>query len=305
MSKVKTQIKLGVVGVVLLLLLALFLISFSPVGKTDRGLVTTWGKVAEEIKTPGLHFVVPFMQKMVKYSVIPMTLPVTISIGEDGAITKDNQTIGTSLKIMYAYDPDRLYEAATKFDKRTIDRGLTALTVTNMKNILGQYGIQDIALSLDTIRLQLDSRLKTQIKQYPIGITQVTVENIDWSADFDNRIKATMIAQQAVRGAEQQANRTEQEMRKLKIEAEARAGAQIAEAEGRFKAAELDAKAEVAKAQGRNDANALLQKNLAVEVKLKELEIEKIKWERFNGKFVADVGVMTPSGAMVQLPGVK
>jgi hypothetical protein len=111
-----------------------------------------------------------------------------------------------------------------------------------------------------------------------------------------------MAAAQKVKRAEQEANIAEQENKKKKIVAEATAQAAIAEAEGRFKAAELDAKAEIEIARGKSEANRLLQQNIAVEIKIRELNIEQTRAERWDGRQVPNYLPLTPAGGIVSLP---
>jgi len=299
MNKVSksTIIALSVVSAAVILALN----SVTIIGARERGIVHTWGKPAQEIKEPGLHGKMPFVQSVKKWAVVPEEYKVVIDIGEQGAITSDNQVIGTTIRVFYAYDETRLYDAATKFNKKTIERAINALTVSATKAIIGTYTIFDVAVKQDTIVRQLESRLKTNVGQYPINVTQVTLENFDWSENFDAQIRATMEAAQNVRKAEQEANIAEQQNRKLKIEAEAKASALVAEAEGKLKAAQLSAQAEIEIAKGKNEANRLLNQNLNVEIKIRELDIAKISAERWDGRKVPNVLPMTPAGTIVQL----
>jgi len=293
------QIQLGVVGVISVIMLVG---SFSIIGPTDRSILHTLGKPSQEVLTPGLQFKLPLLQSIKKWTVVPVVYRVFIDIGDNGAITKDNQVIGSTIRLLYAYDESRLYEAATKFNRSTIEKAIDALAVSSMKTIIGQYTIFDVAVNQDTIIRQVERKIKDNVGQYPITVSQITLENFDWSDNFDKQIQETMSAAQQVKRAEQEANIAEQENKKKKIVAEATAQALIAEADGRFKAAELDAKAEIERARGKSEANRLLQQNIAVEIKVRELDIEKIRAERWDGRQIPNYLPLNPAGGVVALP---
>jgi hypothetical protein len=105
----------------------------------------------------------------------------------------------------------------------------------------------------------------------------------------------------------------EQENRRLAIEAEARAKAQIAKAEGDLKEAELNAQARIVRANAERDAkiaegegvrqyNQLIAQNLQTEIRIRELEIDLERAKRWNGVEVPTYLPLNPAGGVVTLP---
>ena len=136
-----------------------------------------------------------------------------------------------------------------------------------------------------------------------IEVTQLTISNWDWSDDFDKNIKETMNRTQQVRQAEQD----------LKL-AETNAQKQVAEAEAAKKAAEQTAEADLIKAQKAAEAkqveadalayyNAKVAQNQALEIRLKELEIQLERAKRWDGREVPEYVPLTAAGGVVTLPG--
>ena len=103
--------------IILVAIVALFVIfnCFSSVGTTERGILVTFGRAGEEVLEPGLHFTIPFAQTIRKYSLAPVNYEIDFSIGSDGAVTSDMQTIGLTADVFWIYDESRLYDAATKY----------------------------------------------------------------------------------------------------------------------------------------------------------------------------------------------
>ena len=114
---------------------------------------------------------------------------------------------------------------------------------------------------------------------YPVIIDDVKITNYDWSAEFDAQIAMTMtIAQEA--------KQQEQELKKIEISAQQI----VVQAEANKRAEELNADALAMKGEGIRKYNQAITsnpKNMELEIRLKELEIEKLRVEKRNGIYVS------------------
>lgn len=310
---IKKIIKRSII-VVAAIIAILILNPFSTVGPSQRGIRTFLGKPENGVLSPGLQLKFPLLGSIKKYNLAPTKMSLDIDINNQGAISKDNQIIGTRIVMYYKYDESKLYEVITKYPTTSsIENPLASLINSSVKTIIGKYSVFELAQNQDKIGSDLMASLKTNASQYPIEITQVNISNFDWSKDFDEQINKTMKAAQEVKEAEQKMLITEQVNKQKIIEQEADAKARIAKSEGDLRTAELAAQAQVAKAkgekeaailqaEGKNRANALLAQNLTVEIRLKELEIEKIKAEKWDGRKVSTYLPINPAGGIVTLP---
>ena len=303
-----------IAAVVVIVLVILVLNPFSTVGSSQRGIRTFLGKPSPTVLEPGLHTKVPLLGSIKKYSIVPSKMAIDIDIDRGGAISKDNQIIGTRIVVYYRFDEKRIYDVITRYSSiQSIENPLASLVNSSIKTIIGQYSVFELAQNQNKIGSALFEALKNNTSQYPIEIIQVNISNFDWSKDFDEQINKTMKAAQEVREAEQRMLITEQTNKQKIIEQEAEAKARIAKAEGDLKTAELQAQAQIEKARGEKEsailtaegksrANTLLAQNLAVEIRLKELEIEKIRAERWDGRQIPNYIPLTPTGGVVTLP---
>ena len=128
--------------------------------------------------------------------------------------------------------------------------------------------------------------MKAKMAEYPIEITEVKILNYDWSDVFDAQIEQTMTKTQEVKGKAQELLIAEQEAQKVVKTAEANKQALITEAEGEKEAARLNAEAKALEGEGIRKYNQSVQANMNLELKIRELEIAKIKAERWNGQYV-------------------
>jgi regulator of protease activity HflC (stomatin/prohibitin superfamily) len=299
----------------IILLIVLWPINF--IGRDERGVRIMAGAVVSDTLQPGVAFHAPLIGEIRTISIRPRIIPVQIEVGDGGAISKDNQIIGMNGTVIWKYSET---DVPRIFKEFPTESGLTDIIQRNVtqaiKTTLGNYSIYDVAMNQAKIASEIEANLKRTVASYPVDIIQSTVENFNWSQEFDRRINATMEATQQVKEAEQKANIAEQENRRLSIEAQAQAQADIAKAEGRKRTAELDAEAAILKANGEREAaileaqgiaesNRLIAQNLQVQIRLRELDIPLERAKKWNGVEVPQYIPLTPAGCIVTLPGVK
>jgi regulator of protease activity HflC (stomatin/prohibitin superfamily) len=290
-------------SVIALLVLIILLGSFSVISPSERAVKITLGTASNTIYQPGPQLKWPLVSSFKTYDLAPHTADMVIEEGPQGAITKDNQTVGISAKIIWSYNGDQIKTLVSKYP----DADKLATIVTNtvygaLKAEIGKYSIYDLAGHANNIAKDTRTAAALELQPYPIILNQLNLTNWDWSKDFDDKIKETMNAQQRVATAKADADRTEQEQKKQTLIAEATARSTIATAEGNKQAAELNAAAKRAEGQGISDYNKLIAQNLDTEIRFRQLEIEKIKAEKWNGAYVPEYVPLTAAGGIVNLP---
>jgi regulator of protease activity HflC (stomatin/prohibitin superfamily) len=280
--------------------------SFEVISPDERAVKVTLGEVSTADYGPGVQLKMPFISHFETVSTQPITNDVAIEVGAKGAVSADNQTIGLEAKVVWTYDTSKVHTLVTKFPSRsTLETVVNNTTYEALKAEIGKYTIFDLAKSAGKIAQDAKASAISKLKDYPVTVTQVNLTNWDWSNDFDEQIKATMNTTQKVAQARAEADRVEQQQRALAITAEAQAKATVATAEGELKAAELQAQAKRAQGQGVSDYNKLIAANLELEIKLRQLEIDKIRAEKWDGRQVPNYIPITAGGTIVDLPAAK
>jgi regulator of protease activity HflC (stomatin/prohibitin superfamily) len=272
-----------ILGIVIFLLL---INPFYIVQSTERGLLFNWGAIENKVVSPGLNFKIPFVQNVHKISILPIVTKVNIPVGGDGAITKDNQTIGTEIVAFYRYDESQLVKMYSSIGeekaKNIIETGLKEA----VKSTIGTYSIFTIAERQKDIVKEALAALKAKVSEYPMTITEIRILNWDWSDEYDKQIDLTMKRAQEVKQKEQELIITQTETQKLVAQAEAEKKVTIAKAEGEFAAAKLQADARAEQGRGEKDYNNAIAATLNIQIRLKELEIEMIKANAWDGHYV-------------------
>lgn len=287
-----------ITAVLVVLALAVILNCFSSVGTTERGIMVTFGRAGTTVLEPGLHFTIPFAQTIRKYSLAPVNYEIDFSIGSDGAVTSDMQTIGLTADVFWIYDEARLYDAATKYTEASLRSAIEKTMLASVKESVGRYTIYQIVEQQEKISGEISDSLKNKMKDYPIVITQIAISNWDWSPAFDEQIAETMKTTQQVKIAEQELQITQQVAQKQIKEAAAEQEAMIIranaekekatiEAQTALEVAQLQAEAKKVEADALAYYNQKVAENLEVELELKKLEVEMTRVEKWNGQYVS------------------
>ena len=301
----KINTKRIVLAIVCVVLLILGMFSYDIIEPDERGVSVTLGEIScDEPLEPGIVTHLPFVTKIERFSVVPMTYEVTFSVGDDGAITKDMQTVGSTVVVRYNYDEKRILEIVKKYRKSSIiEDAMRDCIKASLKEITGKYSIYDLIANQQDITQQLSNVVLRRMQDnYPILINSTTITNFDWADDFDRMIKETANRTQQVKQAEQEAN-----------VAAAQAQKKVREAEAERQAAEEFAKAEVLRAQGEADAQKIRADAQAYEAQkiMANMNAMRAQWEyninlerakRWDGKEVPDAAYVVPgTGAVVPL----
>ena len=293
----KTIRNLIITGVVALLILIVGANSCSIVGQRERGVTYVFKQVKGDIVQPGFHFKAPFVTTIKKYSIVPKTFQTKFTYGSDAAVTKDMQSVGCDLTVVYKYNEDGIMRVAMEYGDSIIEDNIKRLLTSSVKAIIGKYSIYDLTSNQTVISDEARNEISQQVAKsnYPITIDNVIIANWDWSPEFDKKIQDRMNATEAALKAEQDLKLAETNAQKIVKEAEAKKRAEEQNAEALVVKAEGEAKAKKAEADALAYYNAKVAQNLNVEIKMKELEIEKIRAEKWNGVEVSNQSIYVPN----------
>ena len=311
------------IAIIIVAVLAIVTVAncFSTVKSTQRGVMVTFGKTGDTVLEPGLHMKAPFIQKIKKYSISPNELNITFSIGDDGAVTSDMQTVGLDSTVFWVYDEALIVESAKRYDNISINNMIKSAMLASVKEVIGHYTAQEVIENQSKVSSEVKDAMVVKMKDKPINITMVTISNYAWSAEYDKMINETMVKKQQVKQAEQEVQITELNAQKQVKEAEAQKQKTEIEAEAALIKTQKEAEAEFVKVQKEAEANLVraekeaeakrieadalayyydqLAKNIEVQTTLTELEIDAERAERWDGREIPNYIPLTVAGSPV------
>jgi regulator of protease activity HflC (stomatin/prohibitin superfamily) len=170
----------------------------------ERGVIFRLGKL-QGAKGPGLIFLIPIVDKLVRMDL----RVVTIDVSKQEVMTKDNVPATVDAVVYFrVVDPNAAVVKVENFWKAT-----SLIAQTTLRSVLGQASLDDLLSQRDTINLKLQEIIDRQTEPWGIKVTAVEIKDVA----LPDSMKRAMAKQ---------------------AEAERERRAKVVNAEGEFQAAE-------------------------------------------------------------------
>jgi len=247
--------------------------------------------------SPGLHWVVPFLENVKSYSIAKQTYTMATTNGEgqvtgDDSIqarTKDGQQVFIDASVIYSIDPAHLVDLHITWQNRFEDNVVRPVARSAIRDAVSQFGVEEI---VSTKRSELEQTISTSIEQ---GLTannlimeDFLLRNIRFSDEYAAAVEQKQIAEQQALQAQFVVEQKKQEAEQARQVAQGAADAVVINAKGNAQAILLNAQAQA-------QANDVLSKSLTPEL---------LTYSYIN-KIAPNVQVMyLPSGTPLLLPSV-
>ncbi|MBD3161887.1 MAG: slipin family protein [Candidatus Eisenbacteria bacterium] len=166
------------VGPTSLLVLVLVIILASAIRvlrEYERAVVFRLGRAIKD-KGPGLIFLIPFVDKMVKVSlrVVVMDVP------PQDVITRDNVSVKVNAVVYFrVVDPNRAILEVENFLL-----GTSQLAQTTLRSVLGQAELDELLAERDKINVQLAEIIDKHTDPWGIKVSAVEVKDVDLPAEM-------------------------------------------------------------------------------------------------------------------------
>ena len=255
--------QLVILGVVVLIL-GVILISANPfvtIGPGERGILTNFGEVEEEVLGEGLHFILPVKQKVQK-----MDVKVQKSETPVRASSRDLQTVSSTVALNYHVVPEEasiIYQrVGLSFKMRVIDPAVQEV----VKSISAQYTAEELITKRSEVSEAMQIKLSERLLKNHIQVDDFSIVDFNFSSGYQEEIEAKQVAEQRVKKAKLELDR-------IKIEKEQ-------------KIAKAEAEAEALKLQKKEITGELLR--------LREIEASMRAIEKWDGKLPNVTGEVIP-----------
>ena len=157
-------------GVVVVLLILLFFAAVRVVNEYERGVIFRLGRIAGA-KGPGLFFIIPIVDRMVKVNL----QTVTANIPPQDVITKDNVTLRVNAVTYFnVVDPVRAIVAIQDYSYAT-----SQISQTTLRSILGQVELDELLTRRDHINQQLQQVIDELTTPWGVKVTVVEVKDVE------------------------------------------------------------------------------------------------------------------------------
>ncbi len=158
------------IGAAVLVVVLLLVAAIKIVNEYERGVIFRLGRVIGA-KGPGLFFIIPIIDKMVKVNL----QTVTADIPPQDVITKDNVTLRVNAVTYFnVVDPVRAVVAVQNYLVAT-----SQIAQTTLRSILGQVELDDLLINRDDINAQLQQIIDGVTDPWGVKVTLVEVKDVE------------------------------------------------------------------------------------------------------------------------------
>ena len=158
---------LGFVGVILLFLL---FSAVRVVQEYERGVIFRLGRFVGA-KGPGLFFIIPFIDRMVKVDLRTITLDVPAQEG----MSRDNVTLKVNAVVYFrVIDPGKAIIQVEDYRRAT-----WLIAQTTLRNVIGQSDLDEILAHREKVNNQLQRIIDEQTEPWGIKVALVEVKDVE------------------------------------------------------------------------------------------------------------------------------
>lgn len=216
------------------------------------------GAVRPEPLESGLHFVVPFVENVKKYTKAKQTYTMSAAAGEgqragDDSIrarTKDGQEVFVDASVIYAINPANVVNLHVTWQKRYGEELVRPLVRGVIRDAASRYGIEEI---VSTNRTELEDliteQLTEKLAENDLLMIDFVLRDIHFSEEYAVAVEQKQIAEQQAKQAEFVVQSKKQEAEQVRQIAQGQADAAVIASKGDAEARLIEANAEAAALQ--------------------------------------------------------
>ncbi|HRE18412.1 MAG TPA: prohibitin family protein [Rhodocyclaceae bacterium] len=249
-------------GIALLLFIFLPLLSpFTIVPAGNRGVVTTFGKVSNDVLGEGIHFVIPIAQ-----NVHLMDVRIQKGEGQGDAASKDMQQVHTTVALNYHIDPREAANVFRDLGQSVGERIIVPAVQEAVKAATAQYTAEELISKRPEVRDRIKSLLNERLIKHGVITDEFSIVNFQFSKSFNEAIEAKTTAEQLKLKAER-------DLARIRVEAEQK----------------------IAQARAEAEALSLQKAQVTPElIRLREIENQRKAIEKWDGKLPTVSGGALP-----------
>ncbi|MCR4964372.1 MAG: prohibitin family protein [Bacteroidales bacterium] len=208
------------IGILGLFGIIVFFSLFYTVKSTERGVLSTFGKIQDKVINDGLHVKIPFIQTVQKVNVQQKKFD-----GTEDSYTRDVQTSEVSYTINYDLVRDNVSKLIKNVGNDYHTRIVEPYIRSAIKSSFGSFNATQIVANRDKVRYEIETKLRATLDKRYFTNIHFQLVNIDFDDQFETAIKEKQVAEQNALKAKNVTIQIEEQAKQTKIKAEAEAEA--------------------------------------------------------------------------------
>jgi regulator of protease activity HflC (stomatin/prohibitin superfamily) len=171
-------IGLGIVGFIVLVFIFM---AVKVVTEYERGVIFRLGRLVGA-KGPGLFFIVPFVDRMVKVDL----RTVTMDVPSQEVITRDNVTVRVNAVVYFrVVDPQ-----ASVVKVMDHVRATSQISQTTLRNVLGQSDLDELLTQREKLNLMLQKIIDEHTDPWGVKVSVVEIKEVELAEEMKRSMAA-------------------------------------------------------------------------------------------------------------------
>ena len=207
----------------------------------------------EEAMTPGLRWIVPFVERVIRYPISRQTYTMSIApnegqiIGDDSitARTANGQEIFIDSSVIYQIDPEQVVKVHILWQDRYPAELIRAQVRGIIRDAVSQYKVEEVvaAKRFEMVKY-VNEKMTAKLQENGLLLVDFVLRNITFSPEYAASVEQKQIAEQQVQQAVFVVQQRKQEALQAVETAKGAADAAVIASEGAAKARLIQAQAE-------------------------------------------------------------
>ncbi len=207
-----------ILGSVAFIVLIIFLLSFTTVKAGQKAVVLNFGAYKGKTLEPGLHWLMPFRDKIVK-------MDVTVIKQEQGvrAATKDLQDVTAQVALNHQIDPDHVSDVYVSLTKDYEERVIVPSLQESVKAATAKYTAEELITKRSEVREEIKRLLTDKLVPHHMIVNDFNIINFSFSPSFTSAIEKKVTAEQDALASKNKLEQTKYEAEQSVVSARAQA----------------------------------------------------------------------------------
>jgi regulator of protease activity HflC (stomatin/prohibitin superfamily) len=205
-AKVVSKVVAWVIGLVVILIVVFG--TFYTIQPGERGVLITLGKPSMDAMNEGFHMKVPLIQKIVKMEVRTQKYEAGAT-----AASQDLQIVTATIATNYHILPETVPKIYTELGLGYADRVIQPMEQEVVKATTAKFTAAELITKREEVRMEMKTLLTERLRERGIIVEEVSIVNFDFSKSFNEAIEAKVTAEQLKLKAEN-------DLQRIKVEAE-------------------------------------------------------------------------------------
>ncbi|MGZ4980770.1 MAG: slipin family protein [Methylobacter sp.] len=157
-------------GILLVVLIALLVSGIRIMREYERAVVFLLGRFYQ-VKGPGLIFIIPIIQQMVKVDL----RTIVMKVPTQDVISRDNVSVKVSAIVFFrVIEPEKAVIQVEQYYEAT-----SQMAQTTLRSVLGQHELDEMLAARDKLNADIQSILDQQTESWGIKVSNVEIKQMD------------------------------------------------------------------------------------------------------------------------------